>query len=186
MKSFLVVSLAASGALATYFQASNLLQRDLVEVPCSEQGRKDCGTGCILLTDTCCPDQRGGCHVGTNCWMGDNGQYACCPIGKTCSGPGGVITYPGGINTVTISNQPPTTTAQPPVTTEEPAPTTTEQPSVSVPIITVSSSEAVVPTGGAPNATVSSPPVTAGVAAFGLTASTFVGGALAGVFALFF
>jgi hypothetical protein len=37
------------------------------KVPCSEHGMKDCGTGCIDASLTCCPDGGGGCSKGKNC-----------------------------------------------------------------------------------------------------------------------
>lgn len=67
-----------------------VLKRQGSLIPCSQQGMKDCGTSCIDLTDTCCPDRAGGCAVGTYCSLGSNGEYGCCRTGRTCVGPGGV------------------------------------------------------------------------------------------------
>ena len=41
---------------------------------------------CIELTDTCCPDQSGGCGIGDRCVLDDNNNYGCCAIGLTCTG----------------------------------------------------------------------------------------------------
>jgi hypothetical protein len=72
------------------------LRRQTVDSLCSSQGQK-CGSGCIDLTDTCCPDASGGCPLGTYCSLGSNGDYGCCDNGETCQGPGGVFTTPGDI-----------------------------------------------------------------------------------------
>lgn len=56
-------------------------------------GDKVCGTSsCIPLSYTCCPSGDGGCPAGYDCEKGDNGEYGCCPVGKNCSGDGGVNT----------------------------------------------------------------------------------------------
>ncbi|KAK0373902.1 GPI anchored serine-threonine rich protein [Colletotrichum limetticola] len=99
LKKLLVLALPA---LALAEEAFSPLKRQIVEIPCSESGRKDCGDGCIPLTYTCCPDQQGGCPLTSTCWLGNNGQYACCPIGKQCVGPGGVNTEPGSTVTSTL------------------------------------------------------------------------------------
>ncbi|KAK1624495.1 hypothetical protein BDP81DRAFT_437698 [Colletotrichum phormii] len=100
LKKLLVLALPA---LALADEAFSPLKRQIVEIPCSESGRNDCGDGCIPLTYTCCPDQQGGCPLTSTCWLGNNGQYACCPIGKRCVGPGGVNTEPGSTVTSTLS-----------------------------------------------------------------------------------
>lgn len=53
---------------------------------------KDCGTGCIDLGWTCCPDAKGGCGPSDYCNLGDNKEYNCCPRGSVCTGAGGVTT----------------------------------------------------------------------------------------------
>ncbi|SPO03259.1 uncharacterized protein DNG_05941 [Cephalotrichum gorgonifer] len=52
----------------------------------------ECGIGCIPSTWTCCPSGAGGCGILEKCQLGSNGEYGCCPIGKTCIGEGGVTT----------------------------------------------------------------------------------------------
>lgn len=47
--------------------------------------QKECGTGCIPLSYTCCSDGLGGCPPSQYCVS--NG---CCPRGKICSGGGGL------------------------------------------------------------------------------------------------
>ncbi|OHE91859.1 GPI anchored serine-threonine rich protein [Colletotrichum orchidophilum] len=99
LKTLLVLALPA---LALADDAFSVLKRQLVRIPCSESGLKDCGDICIPLTYTCCPGQQGGCPLTSRCWLGNNGQYACCPIGQICDGPGGVNTLPGETVTSTI------------------------------------------------------------------------------------
>ncbi|KAE8379238.1 hypothetical protein BDV26DRAFT_291547 [Aspergillus bertholletiae] len=88
-------ALLATTALAAD-RSPALVARQVVELPCSYQGEKDCGSGCIPLSYTCCPDQRGGCPLGSYC-----DGLGCCPNGKTCTGPGGVITRPGSTISLT-------------------------------------------------------------------------------------
>jgi hypothetical protein len=57
-----------------------------------------CGTGCMSISDKCCPDGSGSCGIDQVCQLGTNGQYGCCPLLETCDGPG----YGG--NTVTTSS----------------------------------------------------------------------------------
>lgn len=73
-------------------QSTPLLFRRQTQAQCSDIGQKTCGDFCIDLTDICCPDASGGCPITTYCTLGDNGQYGCCDIGKTCVGDGGVDT----------------------------------------------------------------------------------------------
>jgi hypothetical protein len=47
-----------------------------------------CGSGCMSIGDTCCPDGSGSCGLTQVCWLGTNGQYGCCPLMETCDGPG--------------------------------------------------------------------------------------------------
>ena len=108
-KAFLLFLAAAATIRA---QSSPQLFRRQTD-SCSAQGQKECGTGCIDLTDTCCPDKSGGCPVGKYCDLTSNGQYGCCPIGKVCTGPGGVNTLPGGTITVDQTIPPPKPTTLP-------------------------------------------------------------------------
>lgn len=62
------------------------------QIPCEDLFLESCGNVCIDLTDTCCPDGSGGCPLGSNCEIGDNGEYGCCPIGENCVGDGGART----------------------------------------------------------------------------------------------
>ncbi|CCF42603.1 GPI anchored serine-threonine rich protein [Colletotrichum higginsianum] len=100
LKTLLISALSASALAADAFPVFN--KRQTVPIPCSESGRKACGDGCIPLTYTCCPDQQGGCPLSSTCWLGTNGAYGCCPIGRRCTGPGGVDTLPGSTVTSTI------------------------------------------------------------------------------------
>ncbi|WYZ44737.1 hypothetical protein EsH8_VIII_000053 [Colletotrichum jinshuiense] len=98
LKTLLVLGLSASALAADALPV--LFKR---QSTCGQAGRKDCGDGCIPLTYTCCPDAQGGCPVTSTCWLGTNGQYGCCPIGRRCTGPGGVNTLPGVTVTSTIA-----------------------------------------------------------------------------------
>lgn len=90
MKSTLLLAFAGLGSMA--LEVSPLNKRQLERIPCDELGMKDCGNVCIDLTDTCCPDEAGGCPASATCELGSNGDYGCCPLGETCTGPGGAIT----------------------------------------------------------------------------------------------
>ena len=96
----LVVTVIGSHSTPLLFQRQTQAQ-------CSDIGQKTCGDFCIDLTDTCCPDQSGGCPLATYCTLGDNGEYGCCDVGKTCVGDGGVDTstiftdLPGTQSTIT-------------------------------------------------------------------------------------
>ena len=73
-----------------------LFARELVPVPCSDQGLQACGNAynCIPFSETCCPDGSGGCPSGTYCDLAQNGLYRCCPDGETtCNGAGDAITF---------------------------------------------------------------------------------------------
>ncbi|KAJ3541873.1 hypothetical protein NM208_g4398 [Fusarium decemcellulare] len=66
MNKVFLVALSATGALASYYKPilarSPLLnERQVITIPCNEQGLKDCGTGCIETSWTCCPSKAGGC-----------------------------------------------------------------------------------------------------------------------------
>ena len=121
--------------IGTEFKSFLLPRQDVVVIPCSQQGLKDCGSGCIALTDTCCPNRAGGCPLGTFCDLGPNGEYGCCQIGKICTGNGGVvtsaggtITIPGGTSTITIPGETSTETVDVPAeSTPEPAETTEDE-----------------------------------------------------------
>ncbi|KAK1981395.1 hypothetical protein LZ30DRAFT_782087 [Colletotrichum cereale] len=99
LKTLLILALTATALAADASPVFN--KRQTVPVPCSESGRKACGDGCVPLTYTCCPDQLGGCPLSSTCWLGTNGAYGCCPIGRRCTGPGGVDTLPGSTVTST-------------------------------------------------------------------------------------
>lgn len=81
---------------------------------CAEINEVDCGAVCIPIGWTCCPDGSGGCSAQEQCWLGDNGQYGCCPLGETCAGPGGsqTNTVPVNPSTSTAASAP-TTSAYP-------------------------------------------------------------------------
>ncbi|CAM1505185.1 Fc.00g108220.m01.CDS01 [Cosmosporella sp. VM-42] len=142
MNNFFLMTLAATGALADYANPF-LAARQIVQVPCSEQGLKDCGVGCINLSWTCCPSRAGGCPPSARCNLGSDGEYNCCPLGAICAGPGGATTLrstdtiiiPGETSTIiqeststsTIIGEP-TTTSEPTVPAEPTTSSTTEQP----------------------------------------------------------
>jgi hypothetical protein len=91
MNKFLLLTLSATGVFAA---ASNafLPERAVYQVPCADQGKKDCGSGCIDASWTCCPDGAGGCPSDASCYLGTNGEYGCCPDGESCAGDGGATT----------------------------------------------------------------------------------------------
>lgn len=133
MNKLILLALSAAGTLASSHSDAMLLERQLVPIPCDEQGRKDCGVGCIPLSWTCCPSGAGGCPATAYCNLGSNGEYNCCPRGQICGGPGGAstdrftntVTLPGETSTI----EPPTVTLEP--TTEsvpEPEPTEPAEP----------------------------------------------------------
>jgi hypothetical protein len=102
----ILLFLLITSAVISAESSPQLLHRQIVrQLQCSSQGLKDCGSGCIDRSDTCCPDRTGGCPTGTYCSLGSNGEYGCCKDGKICTGPGGVIPTPGTtiISTQTIS-----------------------------------------------------------------------------------
>ncbi|CAG7559175.1 unnamed protein product [Fusarium equiseti] len=126
MNKILLIALSASGALATvrYSPSFPLLAvRQVVEVPCADQGLKDCGTGCIQEDWTCCPSQAGGCPPTAYCEVGTNAQYGCCPNGSVCNGEGGgstraetnTLTLDGGATTTVVQGGANTGETQPPV-----------------------------------------------------------------------
>ncbi|RGP67061.1 gpi anchored serine-threonine rich [Fusarium longipes] len=115
MNKFLIIALSTSGAIASmqYSPSFPLLSvRQVVEVPCSEQNLKDCGTGCIQQDWTCCPSQKGGCPPTAYCDVGTNAQYGCCPNGSVCNGEGGGSTR-GSTDTLTLVGGDTTTVVQP-------------------------------------------------------------------------
>lgn len=108
MNKLFAVGLMASTALAAANSSPVLKSRQLVEIPCSETGMKDCGDGCIDIGWSCCSTGEGGCGPGLYCT-----ETGCCPIGEICSGGGGVITNDityTVTNTDTISVDVPTDT----------------------------------------------------------------------------
>ncbi|KAH6898257.1 hypothetical protein B0T10DRAFT_601251 [Thelonectria olida] len=152
MNKFILLTLSATGAFAALNNAF-LAERTVYQVPCADQGKKDCGSGCIDASWTCCPDGAGGCPADESCSMGTNGEYGCCPDGETCAGEGGAITnahtstvlVPGGEETSavygvsTVPSQgygnPPADTSTAPVETpsvpvEETTPGSPEQPPI--------------------------------------------------------
>lgn len=48
-------------------------------------GDKPCGSVCIPLSYTCCPQQQGGCPISDTCVLRTDGEDACCPIGSRCN-----------------------------------------------------------------------------------------------------
>ncbi|KAM0436652.1 hypothetical protein ACHAPT_002361 [Fusarium lateritium] len=116
MNKIFLFALSATGALATN-RMPLLAERQVVAIPCSDQGLKDCGTGCIQTDWTCCPSKAGGCPPTAFCDVGANGEYGCCPNGSTCGGDGGANTR-GVTSTIVIPGR--TTTILDAVDTEEP------------------------------------------------------------------
>ncbi|POR37010.1 GPI anchored serine-threonine rich protein [Tolypocladium paradoxum] len=158
MKTIAILGLSITGVLANWMP-STLSTRDVVKIPCNELGEKTCGDGCIPLSYTCCPDQAGGCPATAQCQLAENDKYGCCPLGKTCGGPGGASTdintrtstilIPGDTSTVTIPQGPtsttqptstskPTSASNPTSTSKAPSSSTTTY-SATLPITTVSS-----------------------------------------------
>lgn len=45
---------------------------------------KPCGSVCIPLSYTCCPDKTGGCSSDRYCNLRSDGSYGCCPNGVYC------------------------------------------------------------------------------------------------------
>ncbi|KAF4456397.1 gpi anchored serine-threonine rich protein [Fusarium austroafricanum] len=110
----LLIALSASSALASvqYSPRFPLLAiRQVVEVPCSDQKLKDCGSGCIQLDWTCCPSREGGCPPSAYCEVGTNQKYGCCPNGSVCNGEGGGTTR-GSTDTLTLAGGDTTTVVQ--------------------------------------------------------------------------
>ncbi|GJN69238.1 hypothetical protein VFPFJ_05949 [Purpureocillium lilacinum] len=196
MKSIAALSLIAAvpALAATPLERTVFARQDTVS--CSSVGEKPCGSVCIPLTFTCCPDQKGGCPASAVCQLADNGVYGCCPRGRTCTGDATATTNTLTVsqtntqtetNTVTptqtetASESQPTET-QPTETETAPPQTESETASVTVPGTITS---VPVPTGNAtaPPPSSSLPPVTAGAATNGLSA---MGGLLAGLVAFLF
>jgi hypothetical protein len=119
--------------------SSPLYSRQLVPIPCSEQGEKDCGTGCIPLTYTCCPDRAGGCPASAVCWLGTNGRYGCCPLGLVCDGPGGASTRASTITSTITRDVTIGSTSTSTQTVGPPAVSTTSTSTTSTPIDTTTS-----------------------------------------------
>ncbi|KAH6613155.1 hypothetical protein C7974DRAFT_405253 [Boeremia exigua] len=103
-----------------------LFKRQTTTLSCQESGGKLCGSdnACIPLTTTCCPAPGGsaGCRPGDYCaGVGTGGLPVCCPIGKVCTGLGGIQTVGGGTVTSvsTIVDKFPTTIVDVSSTTTE-------------------------------------------------------------------
>lgn len=90
---YAVFAFAGSVTTTLAAQVSPLNKRQFERVPCAEVDMKDCGEVCIDFTDTCCPDESGGCPAGAYCALGTNAEYGCCPTGEVCEGPGGANTH---------------------------------------------------------------------------------------------
>lgn len=201
MNKLLIVALFAQGHLAA-FHSPALLARQLVTIPCSDQGMKDCGDGCIDIGWTCCPSGAGGCSPSDYCDVGSNGEDACCPDGEVCQGPGGVstdlntqtiistITYE---TTSTIFEETPTTSAEqetttiqvPPIETETPTLPITTVTTVSLPTLSLNETITGTATTGPATTTTEAVVPTGAAAHNGFSASNMVGGLMAGVVALF-
>ncbi|KAM0238901.1 hypothetical protein ACHAP5_008536 [Fusarium lateritium] len=124
MNKIMLLALSASAALASvqYSPSFPLLAvRQVVEVPCSEQNLKDCGTGCIQQDWTCCPSKAGGCPPTAYCEVGTNQQFGCCPNGSICNGNGGGTTRVS-TDTLTLAGGDTTTLVQAPNTAETQSP----------------------------------------------------------------
>lgn len=116
MNKLFLFTLSVTGALAAN-RSPLLAVRQVVTVPCSDQGLKDCGTGCIQQDWTCCPSRAGGCPPTAYCDVGANGEDGCCPNGTRCGGDGGANTR-GMTSTIAIPGR--TTTIYNTLDTEEP------------------------------------------------------------------
>ncbi|RSL64521.1 hypothetical protein CEP54_004690 [Fusarium duplospermum] len=116
MNKIFLFALSATAVLAAN-RSPLLAVRQVVTIPCSDQGLKDCGTGCIQQDWTCCPSKAGGCPPTAFCDVGANGEYGCCPNGSKCGGDGGANTQ-GMTSTIVIPGR--TTTIYDPLDTEEP------------------------------------------------------------------
>ncbi|KAH7170153.1 hypothetical protein EDB81DRAFT_154099 [Dactylonectria macrodidyma] len=120
MNKFLLFTLSATSALAA--SSPLLIARTFYDVSCSDQGQKDCGSGCIDVTYTCCPSEAGGCPATATCVLGSNGEYGCCDNGDDCEGDGGVnteystetVTVPAESAVETPAETPAETAAEPP------------------------------------------------------------------------
>ncbi|KAJ2968390.1 hypothetical protein NQ176_g9202 [Zarea fungicola] len=117
---------------------------------CASVGEKPCGVYCMLLTDTCCGNGAGACHLGTVCGLADNGIYGCCPIGRNCRGnaPDPSVTTkigsPRPTSTISTSNDGPTSITS----TSTKALTTTSASSRGFTSVFSSTSSSTVVTGG--------------------------------------
>lgn len=122
MRASLLLTLALSFATtATALSPlSPLSPRNILKRGCSS-GYKTCGDGCVLTSDTCCPDGSGGCPSSQYCSIDPEGIYGCCDNGENCVGPGGVHTeYDWDVSTSTRYTSPD-------YTTESPTPTQTDE-----------------------------------------------------------
>ncbi|KAB8258186.1 hypothetical protein BDV32DRAFT_151685 [Aspergillus pseudonomiae] len=166
MQKFLTLAaLLATTALAVD-RTPALVARQVVELPCSYQGEKACGDGCIPLSYTCCPNNLGGCPLGSYC-----DGIGCCPNGETCTGGGGVSTRPGSTisitntltNTLTSTSTSTHTLTSSEVVTPTSTPTPSSSSSSSRSVIPPSSSAAS-PSSSTPAVSPTSPPLHTGAA----------------------
>ncbi|KAK7408385.1 hypothetical protein QQX98_009425 [Neonectria punicea] len=139
MNKFIILALSATGALAAV-SSPFLAERQLYKVPCSDQGQKDCGDGCIDLSWTCCPGGDGGCPSTSVCFLGNNGEYGCCPRGTTCEGAGGASTD-ASTSTIVVTGEGETST----IVSESTATDDYEAPSDTTTSVPVEESTTVVP-----------------------------------------
>ncbi|RYP69957.1 hypothetical protein DL771_005748 [Monosporascus sp. 5C6A] len=140
MNPILLLGILASLAVATKHSPSQLVERQLVPVPCADLGQIDCGVGCIDPGWECCPSLDGGCPPTDYCILLSNGEYGCCPVGETCVGEGGAVTFTS-VSTTTITDETTIDTPAPTATitaSEVTSETTTEVP---LPTSTVTASE---------------------------------------------
>jgi hypothetical protein len=156
---------------------------------CAEQGQKDCGSDCIDLSWTCCPDKLGGCAATEFCELGSNNQYGCCPNGEVCAGNGGASTTGAGtvagtVTHISTSTPSPTQGSTPPPTQ---APTQT-QTSVSTTATPIETTSATSTTSSKPTAATTSPALLTGAGNEGHrapSAAYMFGAVLAALFMFF-
>jgi hypothetical protein len=86
MRFSLLLSLSlATLSVAIPERLGGLVRRDI----CTDNDEVDCEQSCMPAGSVCCNDGTSTyCDEGTTCIPG-----GCCPIGQTCSGPGGTQTF---------------------------------------------------------------------------------------------
>lgn len=107
-----------------------LLDHPVRRGDCSSSGFDTCGIGCLPTGYICCGSDGGTCPADTRCE-----SDGCCPIGETCTGPGGTqtlfctsssaaaaYTATVGYGSSNYSAGPPATITKPPATTTRPVP----------------------------------------------------------------